>query len=225
MGPVHPAAEAEGCEISAEEAGLQAVPYWLDAALTPHALTLEQLQTSSAADLDFHLGRSGGQAVGSLQACASLRYACALRAPVSVASYLLVLCQSCMHASVCTMHYIVIVCRNYIPSQVTCKRGKCSGEVQCRACMQDLAEQLKETADVVMPILAASAGQEDAPAQAALEAAGLPCMGPPAAALAWSDRSRWCLCHFKAIYALLKQQPSCRAPILLSCSLKSLDPP
>ncbi len=64
------AAEVEGCEISAEEAGMQAVPYWLDASLAPHALTLEQLQTCSATDLDFHLGRSGRQAVGSLQACA-----------------------------------------------------------------------------------------------------------------------------------------------------------
>ena len=64
--------------------------------------------------------------------------------------------------------------------------------------VQDLAEQLKETADVVMPILAASSGQGDAPVQAALEAAGLPCVGAPAAALAWSDRSRCCPCHYDA---------------------------
>ncbi len=64
-------------------------------------------------------------------------------------------------------------------------------------CAQDLAEQLEETADVVMPILAASGGQGDAPVQAALEAAGLPCVGAPADALAWSDRSRWCPCHGK----------------------------
>ena len=45
---------------------MQAVPYFLDAALRPHALTLEQLQACSAADLEFHVAGSA-QAVGSLQ--------------------------------------------------------------------------------------------------------------------------------------------------------------
>ena len=56
---------------------------------------------------------------------------------------------------------------------------------------QDLAEQLKETSDVVLPLLApTSGGQGSEPVLAALEAAGLPCVAAPADALALSDRSR-----------------------------------
>ena len=47
---------------------MQAVPYFLDLNLQPHALTLEQLQACSAADLEFHLAAST-QAVGSLKVC------------------------------------------------------------------------------------------------------------------------------------------------------------
>ena len=59
-------------------------------------------------------------------------------------------------------------------------------------CMQDLAEQLKETADVVLPVLAPTSNEQGCePVLAALEAAGVPCAAAPADALRLSDRSRY----------------------------------
>lgn len=51
-----------------EKHGVNVVPYYLDAALRPHVLSVEQLQSQSAADLDFLLA-SGEQTVPSLEVC------------------------------------------------------------------------------------------------------------------------------------------------------------
>ena len=45
---------------------MEVVPYYLDARMRPHAITVEQLQTHSAADLDYRLA-GGSMAVGSLE--------------------------------------------------------------------------------------------------------------------------------------------------------------
>ena len=44
---------------------MEVVPYYLDVRMRPHAITVEQLQTHSAADLDYCLA-GGSMAVGSL---------------------------------------------------------------------------------------------------------------------------------------------------------------
>ena len=59
------AASAEGCEVDPETQGMEVVPYYINSQMQPHAITVEQLQSHSAADLDYHLAESG-HAVGSL---------------------------------------------------------------------------------------------------------------------------------------------------------------
>lgn len=62
---MHAAAD-EGCEMDPETYGISVVPYFIDSKLQPHAVTVEQLLTDSAADLDFHLAHAD-QRVGSIE--------------------------------------------------------------------------------------------------------------------------------------------------------------
>ena len=44
---------------------MEVVPYYINSLMQPHAITVEQLQSHSAADLDYHLATSN-TTVGSL---------------------------------------------------------------------------------------------------------------------------------------------------------------
>lgn len=49
------AAAFDGVEMDPEQYGINVVPYYIDANMKPHVLSVEQLHSHSAADLDFLL--------------------------------------------------------------------------------------------------------------------------------------------------------------------------
>lgn len=65
------AAAYNGVRMDPEQFGINIVPYYIDANLQPHVLSVEQLQSHSATDLDFLLAHTD-QAIPSLEACFSL---------------------------------------------------------------------------------------------------------------------------------------------------------
>ena len=65
------AAAYNGVRMDPEQFGINIVPYYIDAKLQPHVLSVEQLQSHSATDLDFLLAHTD-QAIPSLEACFSL---------------------------------------------------------------------------------------------------------------------------------------------------------
>ena len=65
------AAAFNGANMDPEQFGINVVPYYIDASLQPHVLSVEQLQSHSAADLEFLLAHAD-QAIPSMEVLISI---------------------------------------------------------------------------------------------------------------------------------------------------------